>query len=72
METTTRTAYKQDKPYPIKMPAPAVVRQAILDLKWPPEGMMIKDTIEKLAEDLKLNEEQKTAVRMDGFNFWLM
>ena len=38
MKTTKRTAYKQDKPYPIDMPAPEEVRQAILKLDWPPEG----------------------------------
>ena len=46
----------------IQMPAGQVVKKAILELKWPPEGLMIKDTIEILAEKLGLSEKQKNAV----------
>ena len=72
MKTTTRTAYDHDtrKPYQIEMPAPEVVRQAILELEWPPEGMTVKETAERLAEKWELNEEQKTAVNKAGYNLF--
>ena len=57
--------YKANKPsgeeYQIEMPTSEVVRQAILELECPPEGMRVQDTTEKLAKILGLSEEQKTA-----------
>ena len=72
MKTTPRTAYKKDigEEYKnkIEIPTPEAVRQAIPELEWPPGGMMIKETVDKLAEKWELSEEQKTAVNKSGFN----
>ena len=63
METVRRKAFSKIMgEYQIKMPAPAVVRQAILELLFPPDGMTIKNAVKILAEKFELSEEQKNAV----------
>ena len=64
IETTTRTAYDQDtkQKYQIRMPKAKVVRQAILELDYPPEGLSPTEVKEILEEEWELSDEQKTAV----------
>ena len=66
MKTTMRTAYKQVK-YQIPLPEAEEVKKAILELEWPPEGLMIAEAAKKLAEKWELSEEQQTAVNKSGF-----
>ena len=63
METVWRTAFSKIRgEYQIEMPAPAEVRKAILKLKFPPDGMRIKNAVKILAEEFDLSEEQKNAL----------
>ena len=75
MGTVFRTATHPETgdKYQIELPDPAVIRQAILELPCPPNGMMPKETSKRLAEKLKLSEEQKNAVNPSGESiFWYM
>ena len=75
MGTVFRTATHPETgdKYQIEFPDPAVIRQAILELPCPPNGMMPKETSKRLAEKLKLSEEQKNAVNPSGESiFWYM
>jgi len=64
METVTKMAWNPDtgQEYEIEMPAPEVVRQAILELDYPADGIRIKDAVGILAEKLELSDEQRKAV----------
>ena len=72
METVRRTATHPETgdKYQIELPDPAVIRQAILELPCPPNGMMPKETSKRLAEKLKLSEEQKNAGYKGGDNIF--
>ena len=72
MKTMPRKAYNQDtgKPYQIEMPAATVVKEAILKIEWPPEGLTVKAAAEKLADILGLSEEQKTVENTSGLNLF--
>ena len=72
METVWRKAFDIETglEYKIEMPAPAVVRQAILELPFPPAGMTIKNAVKILAENFGLSEEQKNAVTRPGNNIF--
>ncbi|MDE0637815.1 MAG: restriction endonuclease [Candidatus Poribacteria bacterium] len=63
METVSKKAIDPEtgEKYQIDFPAPEVVRQAILELDFPLEGIKIKETAEKFAENFNLSEEQKNA-----------
>ena len=54
--------------YPIKLPAPEVVRQAILELKYPDDGLRIVHATERLAEKFQLSDEQKHVKNRSDLN----
>lgn len=70
--TTRRKALNPETgaEYEIQMPTREVVKQAILDLEWPPDGRIIVMTTTELGDDLGLSEAQKTAVNSTGFNLF--
>lgn len=55
-----------EKEYEIELPAPEIVRQAILDLDYPTEGIKVKETADKLKEVFKLSNGEKIAKKWDG------
>ena len=61
METVPRTAIDLNT---------AVIKQAILELPCPPDGMRVNDTVEKLAEKFGLSDEQKNAKNNSGNNIF--
>ena len=52
--------------YLIEFPATEVVKQEILKLDYPPDGITIKEATEKLAEKFGLSDEQKAAQTKRG------
>ena len=72
METVFRRATHPDTgdKYQIELPDPAVIRQAILELSFPPDGMTIKNAEKILAEKFELSEAQKNAVYKSGDNIF--
>ena len=54
--------------YPIELPAPEVVRQAILELEYPAEGIRVVTATENLAEKFQLSDEQKGAKNSSNLN----
>ena len=54
--------------YPIELPAPEVVRQAILELEYPTEGIRVVTATENLAEKFQLSNEQKGAKNKSNLN----
>ena len=54
--------------YMIELPAPEVVRQAILELEYPAEGLRVVHATEKLAEKFQLSNEQKGAKNSSDLN----
>ncbi len=63
METVMKKAVNPNtgQQHLIEMPAPEVVRQAILDLEYPDGGISVKDAAITLAEKFELSDEQKNA-----------
>lgn len=61
METVKKKAVNPDTGhrYLIEMPAPEVVKQAILELEYPPDGIRVIVAAQRLAEKFKLSDEQK-------------
>ena len=68
METVARNAIhpETDERYQIDFPAPELVRQAILELDYPPEGITILGATDKLTKYFNLSEEQKNAKIKSG------
>ena len=54
--------------YTIELPAPEVVREAILELEYPAEGLRVVTATEKLAEKFQLSDEQKHAKNRSDLN----
>ena len=54
--------------YTIELPAPEVVREAILELAYPAEGLRVVTATEKLAEKFQLSDEQKHAKNRSDLN----
>ena len=52
----------------IEMPAPKVVRQAILELEYPDDGINVKDASIILAEKFQLSDDQKNARNSSNLN----
>ena len=52
--------------YPIELPASEVVKQEILKLDFPSDGITIKEATQKLAEKFKLSDEQREAKTKRG------
>ena len=70
METVKKRAVNPDtgQHYLIEMPAPEPVRQAILQLEYPPDGIRVIDATEALAEKLQLSDKQKSAKNRSNLN----
>ncbi len=71
METVVKKAVDPDtrQEYEIELPAPAVVRKAILELNYPPDGIKVKETADKLAESFNLSQEQRSAKNKRGSRY---
>ena len=54
--------------YTIELPAPEDVRQAILELEYPSDGLRVVNATEKLAEKFQLSGEQKGAKNSSDLN----
>ena len=54
--------------YLIDLPAPEVVREAILELEYPAEGLRVVHATEKLAEKFQLSDKQKGAKNSSDLN----
>ena len=54
--------------YTIELPAPEVVRQAILELAYPSDGLRVVKATERLAEKFELSDEQKHAKNRSDLN----
>ena len=68
MRTETKMAVDPTtgKRYPIELPTSEVVKQEILKLDYPSNGITIKEATEKLAEKFGLSDEQKAAKTKRG------
>ena len=54
--------------YLIDLPAPEVVREAILELEYPADGLRVVHATEKLAEKFQLSDEDKRAKNRSDLN----
>ena len=72
METVMKIAVNRDtsQQYVIEMPAPAPVRQAILELDNLSNGISVKDAAVALAERFELSDEQKNAKNSSNLNLF--
>ena len=72
METVMKKAIDQDtgQHYLIEMPASESVRQAILELEYPDDGISIRDASVALAERFQLSEEQRSARNSSNINLF--
>ena len=70
MKTVTKVAVNPDtgQYYLIDLPGPEVVRQAILKLEYPSDGIRVVNATEKLAEKFNLSEHQKRAKNRSDLN----
>ena len=70
METVTKTAVNPNtgQHYLIEMPGPEPVRQAILDLEFPNEGIRVVAATQRLANKFQLSDEQKDAKNRSNLN----
>ena len=64
METQSQNAINPNtnQEYQIEFLAREAVRQAILDLEYPSDGITVKVATDKLIEEFDLPDEQKNAV----------
>ena len=74
MGTQTQNAVDPEtgRKYKVEYPASDVVRQAILNLDYPEEGLRVRDAVIKLAEEFDLSDEQKNALtkfKLNVFRF---
>ena len=67
-----RTAVNPDtgQHYIITLPEPEAVRQAILELDFPPDGIRVVHATERLAEKLQISDEDKRAKNRSDLNFF--
>ena len=63
--TAIRTAWDpvKKKECELEFPAPEEVRRALLDIGYPPNGIRIRDVVERLAEGFSLTVEQLRATK---------
>lgn len=68
MEMVTKTASDPStgEKYQIEMPAPEKVKNAILELEFPPEGIWMRDAVDPLADNFRLTDEQRRAETSSG------
>ncbi len=73
MQTVKRRALdpETEQKYEIEMPAPEEVKNAILELEFPPEGIRMKDTVDTLADNLQLTDGQRRAEFRSGRTVFL-
>lgn len=69
MEMVTKTAVdlSTGEEYEV-MPTPEEVRNGILELEFPPEGIRVKDAVAQLADKFQLSDEQRNAKYRAGSN----
>ena len=72
METVMKKAIDQDtgQHYLIEMPASESVRQAILELECPDDGISVRDASVALAERFQLSYEQRSARNSSNINLF--
>lgn len=70
MNTVTKVAVHPDtgQHYLIRMPGPDPVRQAILELEYPPDGIRVVVATEVLAEKFQLSDDQRRAKNRSDLN----
>ena len=70
MKNETRVIVNPDtwQRYTIELPASEVIRQAILELEYPPDGIRVVHATERLAEQFQLSEKQKQAKNRSNLN----
>ena len=70
METQPQNAINPNtsQEYQIEFPARELVRQAILELDYPDEGLRVRDAVNTLAEKFELSNEQEIAVNNSNLN----
>lgn len=70
METQPQNAINPNtrQEYQIEFPARKLVRQTILELDYPDEGLRVRDAVNTLAEKFELSDEQKNAVNNSNLN----
>ena len=70
METVMKQTINRDtgQHYLIEMPGPEPVRQAILELEYPDDGIRVVVATEALAEKFQLSDEQKHAKNRSDLN----
>ena len=70
METQSQNAVNPNtnQEYQIEFPAREIVRQAILDLEYPSDGITVKDATEILIEKFELPDEQKNVENRSKLN----
>lgn len=59
-----------DQEYDVEFQVGEVVREAILDLKYPEEGLRVKDAVETLSDKFGLSDEKKIAVNKSKLNIF--
>ena len=71
-EETTRTAVDPEgNKYDIEVPATNVVKKALCNFEYPPDGIRIKDVADALTGEFDLNDEQVNARHRTGYNIFL-
>lgn len=72
MKTVKKVAVNPDtdQQYWIEMPGPESVRQAILKMDFPQDGIKVKDAARILAETFSLSDEQTWARNSSNLNFF--
>ena len=70
METQSQNAINPNtnQEYQIEFPAREIVRQAILDLEYPSDGITVKVATDKLIEEFDLPDEQKNVENNSNLN----
>ena len=68
MKTVTRTAINPTtgNKYEIELPTPEIVREAILELDYPPDGIRIISATQLLSDKFQLTDEQRKALQKRG------
>lgn len=72
MKNVTKVAVNPDTSqyFMVQIPGPEDVRQAILEMDFPQDGITVKDAASILAETFSLSDEQKRARNSSDLNFF--
>lgn len=70
METQSQNVVNPNtgQEYKMEYPARELIRQTILELDYPDEGLRVKDAVNALAEKFELSDEQKNVVNNSNLN----